>query len=86
LHTFDSILNVRFYDPRVRFADWLTAGGTVFFETFSTADLKYRPDFNPAHRFPYEAIPRAFGRMELLVQEETDTGTRVYVTIVARKT
>lgn len=84
-HCFDTILNIRFYDPRVIFSDWLAQGGTVFFETFTEADAKYRPDFNPAHRFHLADVPRIFQGLEILHQSETDSGRRVYVTIVAQR-
>ena len=84
-NSFDTILNFRFYQPRLHFADWLTDGGTVLFETFTTADAKYRPDFSPAHRFPLEQIPNVFQGLEILHQQENDNGHRVFVTILARK-
>lgn len=84
LHSFDTILCTRFFDARVRFADWLTRGGTVFFETYTTADAKYYPDFNPAHRFDLAAIPQIFAELEILYLQETDDGHRVFVTFVAR--
>lgn len=82
---FDTILNFRFYDSRVIFADWLTPGGTVLFETFTAGDAKYRPEFNPAHRFGLGEVPRIFAGLEILEQDETDNGKRVFVTILARK-
>lgn len=82
---FDTILNIRFFDSRAIFSEWLAPGGTVFFETFSTADAKYRPDFNPAHRFDLALIPVLFRGLDILVNQETDDGARVYVTVVARK-
>jgi hypothetical protein len=82
---FDTLLNIRFFDPRVIFSEWLAPGGTVFFETFSTADAKYRPDFNPAHRFDRTRIPILFQGLEILVDQDTDDGSRVYVTVIARK-
>lgn len=84
-HSFDTILNFRFYDPRIRFVDLLTDGGTVLFQTFTTADAKYRPDFNPAHRLPFEQIPIVFQGLEILYQHESDDGHRIYVTILAKK-
>lgn len=84
-NSFDTILNVRFYDARVRFSEWLMQGGTVFFETFTRADEKYRPDLNPAHRFDVKLIPHTFRNLKILHKQETDDGTRVYVTIIARK-
>lgn len=84
-HTFDTILNFRFYDPRIQFQDWLAAGGIVLFQTFTSADEKYRPDFSPAHRFPLEQIPIVFQGLEILYQHETDDGHRVFITVLARK-
>lgn len=84
-NSFDTILNFRFYEPHVKFAEWLTDGGTVLFETFTSADEKYRPDFSPAHRFPLEQIPIVFQGLEVLHQQETDDKHRVYVTVLAQK-
>lgn len=83
--TFDTILCVRFFDERVNFSEWLRAGGTVFFETYARGDEKYRPDFNPAHRFDPKAVTQVFHELEILVSQVTDDGTRVYATVVARK-
>lgn len=82
---FDTILCTRFFDDRVHFADWLTPGGTVFFETFTTTDVKYYPEFNPAHRFDVANIPAYFSGCEILHHQETDDGKRVYATIVAKR-
>lgn len=85
-HSFDTILCTRFFDARVHFTEWLARGGTVFFETFTTADEKYYPDFNPAHRFDLNTVSRVFEDLEVLYLHETDDGHRVFVTIVARRT
>jgi SAM-dependent methyltransferase len=82
---FDTVLCIRFFDARVKFAELLVTGGTVFFETYTTADAKYRPDFNPAHRLDMRQIPQIFAGLEVLVAAETDDGHRVYVTVLARK-
>lgn len=84
LHAFDTVLCSRFYDARVVFRDWLAPGGTVFFETYSVGDIKYRPDFNPAHRFD-PADRRVFEGLEILVWEECDDGKRVFVTVVGQR-
>ncbi len=83
--TFDTILCIRFFDPRVDFADWLAPGGTVFFETFTDADARYRPDFNPAHRLQPGQLEQVFRNLEILLAHETDDGKRVYATVIARK-
>ena len=84
-HSFDTILCTRFFDARVHFAEMLTHGGTIFFETYTSADAKYNPAFNPAHRFDLSTIPHIFTDLEILHLQETDDGRRVYVTIVARR-
>lgn len=84
-HSFDTILNIRFYDSRILFTDLLRAGGTVFFETYTPPDAKYRPAFNPAHRFPLDEIPRVFQGLEILYRHEQDDGKFVFVTVIARK-
>ncbi len=84
-HTFDTIINTHFFDPRVNFRELLTTGGTLFFETFTQADIKYRPDLEPAHRFDLSRVPELLRGFDILVQKETDDGDRVFATIVARK-
>ena len=81
----DEIRATRFFAPHVRLAEWLAPHGTIFFETFTCADAKYRPEFNPAHRFDTADIPAYFSDCEILYQHETDNGKRVYVTIVAKR-
>ncbi|HZQ09961.1 MAG TPA: class I SAM-dependent methyltransferase [Anaerolineae bacterium] len=83
--SFDTILCIRFFDPRVSFHSLLKGSGTVFFETLTTADEKYRPDFNPAHRFDLATIPQLFAQLKILLAQETDDGHRVYATVIARK-
>jgi hypothetical protein len=68
----------------VSFWNLLTRGGTVFLETFSTADQKYRPDFNPAYLLNPNDLPIVFRGLDVLYDKETDDGKRVYVTVIAR--
>ncbi len=84
-HIFDTVVCTRFFDPRVNFSELLAAGGTLFFETFTAADEKYRPDFDPAHRFNPADIPVICRGLDVLHFEETDDGTRVFGTLVARR-
>ncbi len=84
-NTFDTIICTRFFDPRVDCFQLLTPGGTLFFETFTAADQKYRPEFDPAHRFDPTEIPVIFKGLEILHYEETDDGTRVFGTLIAYK-
>ncbi len=84
-NTFDTIVCTRFFEPRVNFSELLTPGGTLFFETFTLADVKYRPDFDPAHRFDPAQIPILLQGLEILHWQEVDDGTRVLGTLIARK-
>ena len=84
-NTFNTIVCAYFFDPRVDFARWLLPGGTLFFETYTSADAKYHPDFNPAHRFDPATRAEVFRGLEILLWEETDDGARVYGTLIGRK-
>jgi len=84
-NSFDTILCSYFFEPRVEFASLLTPRGTLFFETYTLADARYRPDFNPAHRFDPAHIPTLFKGLDILFFEETDDGQRVFATLIARK-
>lgn len=84
-NTFDTIICTNFLAPNVNYAALLTPGGTLFFETFTLADKKYRPDFNPAFLLDPAQMLILFQDFETLVQEETDNGSRVFLTFVGRK-
>jgi len=36
--SFDTIICTNFFEPKINYADLLTPGGTIFFETFTLAD------------------------------------------------
>lgn len=82
---FDTIVCTYFFERRVDLSDLLVPGGTLFFETYTLADAKYRLDFNPAHRFNPAEVSSVFRGLEVLHWAETDDGARVYGTLVARK-
>lgn len=84
-NSFDTIICTYFFERHVDFFNLLEPGGTLFFETYTQADNKYRPDFNPAHRFDPAEIPSVFQGLEILHWEETDDGRRVFGTLIARK-
>jgi SAM-dependent methyltransferase len=84
-NTFDTIICTYFFEPRVNFFELLTPGGTLFFETYTLADAKYRLDFNPAHRFNPADISSIFKGLKVLHWTETDDGVRVFGTLIARK-
>lgn len=83
--TFDTIICTYFFEPRIDLGKLLTPGGTLFFETYTLSDAKYRPDFNPAHRLNPSEIPGIFKGLEVLHWAETDDGRRVFGTLVARR-
>jgi hypothetical protein len=83
--TFDTIVCINFFDPRLDFASLLKTGGTLFFETYTTGDVRYRPDFRAAFRFDPAQIPIVFRNLKTLLWEETDTGTRVVGTFIGSR-
>ena len=83
--TFDAIVCTFYFDPRLEFASLLKSGGTLLFETYTTADVRYRPDFPAAFRFDRAQIPIVFRNLKMLLWEETDTGTRVVGTFIGSK-
>ena len=82
---FDTIVCAYFFDPAIDLAALLKPGGTLFFETYTLADIKYRPDFNPAHHFDPAKRDEVFRGFDILLCEETDDGTRAYATLIGRK-
>jgi len=82
---FDTIICTLFFDPTLDFASLLAPGGTLFFETLTPADQKYRPDFNPTYRFDLARMSGMFRGLTIDLLDETDDGTRVYATLIAHK-
>ncbi|MBI1800013.1 MAG: methyltransferase domain-containing protein [Chloroflexi bacterium] len=82
---FDTIVCTYFFDPRVDFAGLLKPGGTLFFETYTVADVKYRPSFNPAYLLDPAQAPLLFKGLETLCWLETDDDSRVFGTYIGRK-
>ncbi len=83
--TFDAITCIHFIDPRVDFASLLKQGGTLFFETFTLADVRYRHDFPAAFRVDPAQIPILFRDLKTVLWEETDDGSRVVGTFIGSK-
>ncbi|MBI4789957.1 MAG: class I SAM-dependent methyltransferase [Chloroflexi bacterium] len=83
--SFDTILCTYFLDPQVDFAALLKPRGTLFFETYTTADAKYRPDFPSAYRLDPKQHSTLFRGLATILWEEHDDGTRVYGTFIGRK-
>ncbi len=83
--TFDTIICTKFFEPRIDYAALLKSNGTIFLETFTLADLKYRPEFNPAFLLDPAQIPILFKDFETLVCKETDSGARVFATFIGKK-
>lgn len=82
---FDTIVCTSFFDPRVDFAFLLRPGGTLFFETYTTGDAKYRPDFPASYRLNPSELSSTFHGLKPLIWEERDDGHRVIGTFVGRK-
>ena len=82
---FDTIICTNFFEPKINYAALLKPGGTLFFETYTLADLKYRPDFNSAYLLDPTQIPILFKGFATLLSEETDNGKRVFATFIGRR-
>jgi SAM-dependent methyltransferase len=83
--SFDTIVCTYFYDPTLDLAALLVPGGTLYFETYTPADRKYRPDYNPAHRFDPALAATVFRGLQIELLEEADDGWRVVATVIGRK-
>ena len=83
--TFDAIICTYYLNPSVNFASLLKSGGTLFFETYTSADARYHPDFPVAFRFDPTEIPTLFRDLQTVLWEETDDGSRVVGTFIGRK-
>ena len=83
--TFDTIICTKFFEPCIDYAALLKSNGTIFLETFTLADQKYRPEFNPDFLIDPAQIPTLFCEFETLICQETDNGKRVFVTFVGKK-
>ena len=83
--TFDTIIDTYYFEPGLDLAALLTPGGTLFFETYTLNDYKYRPEFRHAPRLDPAARAGVFSGLEILYWSETDDGTRVFCTLLARK-
>ncbi len=79
---FDTIICTYFLDRRVDLALLLKPGGTLFFETYTIADAKYRPDFPACYRLDPSDLSRIFHGIKPLIWEERDDGSRVIGTFV----
>ncbi len=83
--TFDTIVDTYYFEPGLDLAALLTPGGTLFFETYTLNDYKYRPEFRHAPRLNPAELASIFRGLEILYFAETDDGTRVFGTLLARK-
>ncbi len=84
-NSFDTIVCTYFFDPTIDFASLLVTGGTLFLETYTMADEKYRPAFPAAYRLNPERLGEVFRGLERVLWEETDDGSRVFGTFIGRK-
>ena len=82
--TFDTIVDTYYFEPSLDLAALITPGGTLFFETYTIKDYKYRSDFRHARLDP-DQVANIFRGLEILHFSETDDGARVFGTLLARK-
>lgn len=82
---FDTIVCAYYYEPAIDFAALLAPGGTLFFETYSKGDTRYRRAINPAYLFDPEKVGELCRGLEILLCTETDDGARVFATVLAIK-
>jgi SAM-dependent methyltransferase len=83
--TFDTVLCTYFLDRQVDLARLLKPGGTLFFETYTLADAKYRPDFPAGFRLDPDEIPTLFRGLDTALWIETDDGAHVFGTYIGVK-
>ena len=81
--TFDTIVDTYYFEPSLDLAALLTPGGTLFFETYTLSDHKYRPEFRHPRLDP-DRLADVFRGLEILHFGETDDGNRVFGTLLAR--
>ena len=74
-----------FFKPPLDLARFLRPGGTLFLETFTMEDGKYRPDFPPIYRMSGSDVSVLFQGMITVHWEERDDGERVKGVFVGRK-
>ncbi len=84
-NTFDTLVDTYFFEPGLDLAELLTPGGTLFFETFTVGEGKYRAEHKHSPRLDPAEIGTVFRGLEILSFEETDDGERVWGTLLARK-
>ncbi len=83
--TFDTILCINFFDPQVDFAALLKPHGTLLFETYTTADDKYNPNFPARYRLDPSQIPTVFAGLKTILWKEIDDGASVRGTLISSK-
>ncbi len=83
--TFDTIVDTYYFEPGLDLAALLTPGGTLFFETYTLNNYKYRPESRHAPRLDPARLADVFRGLEILYFSEIDDGARVFGTLLARK-
>jgi tellurite methyltransferase len=83
---FDLIVCAYFHEPAIapRLVALLRPGGTLFYETFSTAELKHSPNFRRSFCADPEDLRRLFPLEEVLCRE-TDDGRGATTLFIGRK-
>lgn len=83
--TFDTIVNTYYFEPELDLAALLVPSGTLYFETFTLGDSKYRPEFRHAPRLDLTRVADIFRGLELILVNEVDDGERVFATVIGRR-
>ncbi len=83
--TFNTVICTYFFDPNLDLTAILKPGGTLFLETFTLAERKYRPDFPSHYCLDSKQLDRILRGMMRVLWEETDDGRHVIGTLIGRK-
>lgn len=83
----DTIVCTYFLD-RDRIAEWMTwlgPGGTLYLETFTVDELKYRPTFRRNFLLDRAEVQDLAGQNSIVHVDEIDDGTKAYAVLLLRR-
>ncbi len=81
---FDTVACTYYLDRSVDLRRFLKPGGTLFFETFTVADLRYAPDLPREYCLESGEMKRLYSDLEVLHYAEEDDGRKAFATLIAR--
>lgn len=82
---FDTVVCTYYLDRTLDLRKYLKPGGTLFFETFTTEDLKYSPQLPREYCLEPGELKKLFGDLEVLHYAEEDDGAHAFATLIGRK-